>query len=112
MAKRKASKAGAIRWIRSALTTSTSARLNSGPQCKKEAVTDALKRSLRLFGSLLGNCLYDKHYVGEVAKMKAPKVCSPGTPLHPLMRAARPNLIATTCTEAVLSLPFQRPMPR
>jgi len=31
-------------------------------QCKKEAVTDALKRTLRNFGNLLGNCLYDKEY--------------------------------------------------
>lgn len=45
-------------------------------QCKKEAVTDALKRTLRNFGSLLGNCLYDKHYTSEIAKMKAPKVRS------------------------------------
>ncbi|KAH8926735.1 Rad52/22 double-strand break repair protein [Atractiella rhizophila] len=44
-------------------------------KCKKEAVTDGLKRALRIFGSLLGNCLYDKSYLEVVGKMKAPKVC-------------------------------------
>ncbi|KAI5996241.1 hypothetical protein EDD15DRAFT_2163823 [Pisolithus albus] len=39
-------------------------------KCKKEAVTDALKRTLRNFGNLLGNCLYDKAYAQEVVKMK------------------------------------------
>ncbi|KAK6202585.1 Rad52 protein [Scheffersomyces amazonensis] len=29
-------------------------------KCKKEAFTDGIKRCLRCFGSLLGNCLYDK----------------------------------------------------
>lgn len=43
-------------------------------QCKKEAVTDALKRALRHFGKLLGNCLYDKAYLEGIQKMKAPKV--------------------------------------
>jgi len=31
-------------------------------RCKKEAVTDALKRTLCNFSNLLGNCLYDKEY--------------------------------------------------
>jgi len=29
-------------------------------KAKKEGTTDALKRALRNFGNLLGNCLYDK----------------------------------------------------
>ncbi|KAH7344803.1 Rad52/22 family double-strand break repair protein-domain-containing protein [Rhizoctonia solani] len=41
-------------------------------KCKKEAVTDAIKRTLRNFGNVLGNCLYDKQYVSEIAKVKAP----------------------------------------
>ncbi|KAH9922507.1 recombination protein Rad52 [Fomitopsis serialis] len=44
-------------------------------KCKKEAVTDAVKRALRNFGNLLGNCLYDKSYTQEVVKMKVPPVC-------------------------------------
>lgn len=41
-------------------------------KCKKEAVTDAVKRALRNFGNLLGNCLYDKSYAQEVIKIKVP----------------------------------------
>ncbi|KAF8439049.1 DNA repair protein Rad52/59/22 [Boletus edulis BED1] len=43
-------------------------------KCKKEAITDALKRTLRNFGNLLGNCLYDKSYAQEVVKIKVPPV--------------------------------------
>ncbi|GAA5829669.1 hypothetical protein JCM3766R1_001258 [Sporobolomyces carnicolor] len=42
-------------------------------KCKKEAVTDGLKRALRHFGKLLGNCLYDKHYLTQLSAMKASK---------------------------------------
>jgi DNA repair and recombination protein RAD52 len=44
------------------------------PQCKKEAVTDGLKRALRNFGNLMGNCLYDRAYTQEVVKLKVPPV--------------------------------------
>lgn len=50
-------------------------------QCKKEAVTDGLKRALRNFGSLLGNCIYDKAYINDVGKMKAQKVSPRALPL-------------------------------
>ncbi|KAI4292720.1 DNA repair and recombination protein RAD52 [Pancytospora philotis] len=33
---------------------------------KKKAATDALKRTLRLFGNALGNCLYDRGYLQGV----------------------------------------------
>lgn len=39
-------------------------------KCKKEGTTDALKRALRNFGNALGNCIYDKDYLGKVTKMK------------------------------------------
>ena len=39
-------------------------------KCKKEAVTDGLKRALRSFGNVMGNCLYDKSYTQEVVKIK------------------------------------------
>ena len=54
-------------------------------QCKKEAVTDAVKRTLRNFGNLLGNCLYDKSYTQEVVKIKIPPV-SMFYPLRTLLR--------------------------
>lgn len=39
-------------------------------KAKKEGTTDALKRALRNFGNVLGNCIYDKAYVEKVSKMK------------------------------------------
>ncbi|KAJ1950087.1 DNA repair protein rad52 [Linderina macrospora] len=35
---------------------------------RKEAVTDALKRAMRQFGNVLGNCLYDKDFLRYVAR--------------------------------------------
>lgn len=40
-------------------------------KAKKQGTTDALKRTLRNFGNVLGNCLYDKGYLANVTKMKA-----------------------------------------
>ncbi|MCJ1452636.1 DNA repair protein rad52 [Mycoblastus sanguinarius] len=39
-------------------------------KAKKEGTTDGLKRALRNFGNLLGNCVYDKEYVAKVTKLK------------------------------------------
>lgn len=39
-------------------------------KAKKEGTTDALKRALRSFGNVLGNCIYDKAYLQKVTKMK------------------------------------------
>ncbi|KAF1921705.1 hypothetical protein BDU57DRAFT_592438 [Ampelomyces quisqualis] len=39
-------------------------------KAKKEAATDGLKRALRTFGNVLGNCLYDKEYLKKVQAMK------------------------------------------
>lgn len=39
-------------------------------KAKKEATTDAMKRALRNFGNVLGNCLYDKDYLSKVSKVK------------------------------------------
>ncbi|TVY41508.1 DNA repair and recombination protein [Lachnellula occidentalis] len=41
-------------------------------KAKKEGTTDGLKRALRNFGNVLGNCIYDKEYLGKVTKVKAP----------------------------------------
>ncbi|RHZ79310.1 hypothetical protein Glove_149g40 [Diversispora epigaea] len=41
-------------------------------KAKKEAVTDAIKRTLRMFGNVLGNCLYDKSYAQHIIKLKVP----------------------------------------
>lgn len=45
---------------------------------KKEATTDALKRSLRNFGNVLGNCVYDKDYLAKVTKVKSAPVRAAG----------------------------------
>jgi DNA recombination protein Rad52 len=37
-------------------------------KAKKEAVTDATKRALRLFGNKLGNSVYDKEHIADLAK--------------------------------------------
>lgn len=39
-------------------------------KAKKEAATDAMKRALRNFGNVLGNCLYDKDYLQRITKVK------------------------------------------
>lgn len=44
-------------------------------KCKKEAMTDGMKRALRCFGNSLGNCLYDKEYLSKITRVKpAPHV--------------------------------------
>lgn len=43
-------------------------------KAKKEGTTDGLKRALRSFGNILGNCIYDKDYVSQVVKLKAQPV--------------------------------------
>lgn len=40
-------------------------------KAKKEGTTDGLKRALRSFGNVLGNCIYDKTYLAQVNKVKA-----------------------------------------
>jgi DNA repair and recombination protein RAD52 len=39
-------------------------------KAKKEGTTDALKRALRNFGNVMGNCIYDKSYLAKVTKIK------------------------------------------
>ena len=39
-------------------------------KAKKEGTTDGLKRALRTFGNVLGNCIYDKEYVKKVSKVR------------------------------------------
>lgn len=39
-------------------------------KAKKEGTTDGLKRALRNFGNVLGNCIYDKEYLAKVTKVK------------------------------------------
>ncbi|CEI94678.1 Putative DNA repair and recombination protein RAD52 [Rhizopus microsporus] len=43
-------------------------------KAKKQAVTDATKRTLRNFGNALGNCIYDKVYLSGIARMANPQI--------------------------------------
>lgn len=47
-----------------------SSKAKAFEKAKKEGTTDALKRALRSFGNVLGNCIYDKEYVKKVTKIK------------------------------------------
>lgn len=46
-------------------------KISAFEKAKKEGTTDALKRALRNFGNVLGNCIYDKDYIAKIAKVKA-----------------------------------------
>lgn len=46
-------------------------------KAKKEAVTDAMKRALRVFGNRLGNCAYDKVFLRDVKNGTLPAAVKP-----------------------------------
>ena len=43
-------------------------------KARKEGCTDGLKRALRSFGNVLGNCLYDKDYLAKITRVRASPV--------------------------------------
>ncbi|KAF2184470.1 hypothetical protein K469DRAFT_709240 [Zopfia rhizophila CBS 207.26] len=51
-------------------------------KAKKEAATDGLKRALRTFGNVLGNCLYDKEYLKKVNTVNADPIKFDAEKLH------------------------------
>jgi len=51
-------------------------------KAKKEGTTDGLKRALRNFGNVLGNCIYDKTYLAKVTKLKVTPVRFDEDSLH------------------------------
>ncbi|OAV88842.1 hypothetical protein PTTG_04456 [Puccinia triticina 1-1 BBBD Race 1] len=70
-------------------------------KCKKEAVTDALKRTLRTFGNLMGNCLYDKTYLNNIKTMQAQKEKFMPSKLY------RPEHVGNTRTSSAQSESFK-----
>ncbi|KAL7270406.1 Cell death protease [Rhizina undulata] len=42
-------------------------------KAKKEAVTDGVKRALRNFGEVVGNCIYNKDYLEKIVKVRPQK---------------------------------------
>ncbi|CCM03269.1 uncharacterized protein FIBRA_05397 [Fibroporia radiculosa] len=90
-------------------------------KCKKEAVTDAIKRTLRNFGNLLGNCLYDKSYTQEVVKIKVPPPKFNKNELHrrpefedvrPAANASAPNGPSNALHTSIKSEPTSEISPR
>jgi DNA repair and recombination protein RAD52 len=51
-------------------------------KAKKEGTTDGLKRALRNFGNVLGNCIYDKEYLKKVVRIKPTPVRFDEANLH------------------------------
>jgi DNA repair and recombination protein RAD52 len=41
-------------------------------KCRKEALTDGVKRGLRFFGNATGNCIYNKTFLERVKQVKGP----------------------------------------
>lgn len=70
-------------------------------KAKKEGTTDALKRSLRNFGNVLGNCVYDKDYLSKVTKVKSAPVGPPclQTGQDDSLTSYRPNGILRNSTD-------------
>ncbi|GJN89379.1 hypothetical protein Rhopal_002359-T1 [Rhodotorula paludigena] len=75
-------------------------------KAKKEAVTDGLKRTLRYFGKLLGNCLYDKTHLGFISNLKAPK---PKFDFDSIYKAERDNPQAFSAAPTPLPSRAARP---
>lgn len=38
-------------------------------------MTDATKRAIRYFGSVMGNCIHDKAYMRDIVRIAPPIVC-------------------------------------
>jgi DNA recombination protein Rad52 len=47
-------------------------RGKSMEKCRKEAVTDGLKRAARQFGNATGGCLYNKQYLDKIKQVRGP----------------------------------------
>ncbi|KAJ7443804.1 RAD52 DNA repair protein [Mycena latifolia] len=74
-------------------------------KCKKEAVTDGLKRTLRTFGNVMGNCLYDKQYTAEIVKIKVPPTKLDKGELYRLPEYSDKPPAAAASTSASRSVP-------
>ena len=79
-------------------------------KCKKEAVTDALKRALRNFGNVLGNCLYDKSFVNEVIKIKVQPPKFDKSELHRKPEFEEPQPSTSAASPTIKSEPQSKPI--
>ncbi|KAF3491907.1 DNA repair and recombination protein rad22 [Arthroderma uncinatum] len=71
-------------------------------KAKKEGTTDALKRALRTFGNVLGNCIYDKEYLSKVVKVKATPVKFDVDNLHRHVDFVPPKIQAAAPTTRIV----------
>ena len=79
---------------------------------KKEATTDALKRALRNFGNVLGNCIYDKDYISKVTRMKVAPVSGSQNTGSGLAHLFRLNLTWKTCIDIRITPQSKRRLAR
>lgn len=80
-------------------------------KAKKEGTTDALKRALRNFGNVLGNCIYDKEYIAKVSKVKAGQGRWDVSQLHRHADFAPKKDEAQEKKAAVTDVPVPQPQP-
>lgn len=83
-------------------------------KCRKEAFTDGLKRCLRSFGNVLGNCLYDKQIISKIQKVKLPPPELEGDdfyrdPLYLKKEMLKRNTVLVNLSEAVNLNSRQKP---
>ncbi|KAM5469669.1 DNA repair protein rad52 [Microsporum audouinii] len=71
-------------------------------KAKKEGTTDALKRTLRTFGNVLGNCIYDKEYLSKVVKIKATPVKFDVDNLHRHVDFVPPKIPPASSTSRIV----------
>ncbi|EFE31460.1 RAD52 DNA repair protein RADC [Trichophyton benhamiae CBS 112371] len=76
-------------------------------KAKKEGTTDALKRTLRTFGNVLGNCIYDKEYLSKVVKIKATPVKFDVDNLHRHVDFVPPKVPTAAPTNRIIKQEYQ-----
>ncbi|RUP50770.1 hypothetical protein BC936DRAFT_137719 [Jimgerdemannia flammicorona] len=80
-------------------------KANAFEKAKKEATTDALKRTLRTFGNVLGNCVYDKKYCKDILKVNNPALKFQAEDLyrHPQCAAPQQSPIPSSSSSSSMS---------
>lgn len=89
---------------------SSTSKFEAMQKAEKEAISDARKRALRLFGDALGNCLYDKEFL-KLLKNKTKS--QPETPLSKMLLGDKNDRKSTSLISKALgskpSTPISKP---
>ena len=81
-------------------------------ESQKEAVTDATKRALRMFGNRLGNCAYDKTFLRDVKINGTAKVASNLRPAnYPRPQEIKENIMIPVNTAVPIPGPINSIQP-